>query len=154
MDIIFDIDGTLMNRDHRLHFLEKKRKDWHSFMSKIDDDTPYQDMQNLLFSIYSDDNNRVIFCSGRTDNYREVTLKQLSGLLKLSETPVSIQKEIVLYMRAEGDRRQDDLVKSDLLDKIRIDGFDPVIAFDDRDKVVKMWRERGLRCLQVDRGDF
>ena len=57
-------------------------------------------------------------------------------------------------MRAEGDRRQDDLVKSDLLDKIRIDGFDPVIAFDDRDKVVKMWRERGLRCLQVDRGDF
>jgi len=27
-------------------------------------------------------------------------------------------------------------------------------VFDDRDKVVKMWRNQGLRCCQVAEGDF
>jgi hypothetical protein len=27
-------------------------------------------------------------------------------------------------------------------------------VFDDRDKVVKMWRENGINCFQVAPGDF
>jgi len=27
-------------------------------------------------------------------------------------------------------------------------------ALDDRQQVVDMWRERGIRCLQVAKGDF
>jgi hypothetical protein len=36
-------------------------------------------------------------------------------------------------------------------------GFTPENTFlvlDDRDQVVKMWRERGFRCLQVANGNF
>ena len=43
-------------------------------------------------------------------------------------------------------------MKSDLYDQILKDGFKPKIVFEDRESVVKMWRGRGLRCLQVAEG--
>ena len=46
------------------------------------------------------------------------------------------------------------MIKSDLYDQIIEDGFRPAIVFDDRESVVKMWRGRGLRCLQVAEGNF
>jgi hypothetical protein len=33
-------------------------------------------------------------------------------------------------------------------------GFDPTMAFDDRQQVVDMWRRHGLTVMQVDIGDF
>ena len=59
-----------------------------------------------------------------------------------------------IYMRAEKDYRSDDIIKSELLDQILNDGYEPVMVFDDRDQVVKMWRERGLICAQVAEGNF
>ena len=35
MDFICDIDGTLMNIDHRRHFVEGDKKDWKSFEDNI-----------------------------------------------------------------------------------------------------------------------
>jgi hypothetical protein len=37
---------------------------------------------------------------------------------------------------------------------MRKDGFNPVMAVDDRQQVVDMFRAEGLRVLQVDVGDF
>ncbi|MFL2801403.1 MAG: hypothetical protein ACJ0DD_01390 [Paracoccaceae bacterium] len=50
--------------------------------------------------------------------------------------------------------RPDPEVKSDLYDQMIIDGFKPIIVFDDRASVVNMWRSRGLRCLQCAPGNF
>lgn len=33
-------------------------------------------------------------------------------------------------------------------------GYEPIMAFDDRDRVVKMWRDAGIPCAQVAPGDF
>ena len=41
-----------------------------------------------------------------------------------------------------------------MLLKMRQDGFDPTIVFDDRKSVVEMWRSRELFVFQVDDGDF
>jgi hypothetical protein len=41
-----------------------------------------------------------------------------------------------------------------MLELIQFLGFEPTLSFDDRDRVVKMWREEGIRCFQVDYGDF
>jgi hypothetical protein len=57
-------------------------------------------------------------------------------------------------MRPEKDRRDDDIIKFELLHKLREDGWDPVMAFDDRDRIVRMWRANGIPCLQVAEGDF
>jgi hypothetical protein len=57
-------------------------------------------------------------------------------------------------MRPKGDYRDDGVIKFELLQKIREDGFNPTIAFDDRNRVVDMWRTNGIICAQVAPGDF
>ena len=42
----------------------------------------------------------------------------------------------------------------ELLEQMRLDGWDPGMAFDDRSRVVKAWREAGIPCAQVAEGDF
>ena len=59
-----------------------------------------------------------------------------------------------LFMRKAGDRRDDSVIKKEMLVQLRIAGFNPVMVFEDRDRVVKMWRENGVRCMQVANGDF
>ena len=59
-----------------------------------------------------------------------------------------------MLMRRTKDYRSDDIVKKEMLDEMRAIGYNPTLVFDDRDRVVKMWRENGLRCFQVAEGDF
>jgi hypothetical protein len=60
----------------------------------------------------------------------------------------------MLLMRRDGDRRQDAVVKREALQDIRGRGYHPTIAIEDRDQVVKMWREEGLTCLQCAEGNY
>lgn len=57
-------------------------------------------------------------------------------------------------MRTAGDYRDDSIVKLELYHEMCDDGYDPYMVFDDRDRVVSMWRELGVRCMQVDYGNF
>lgn len=59
-----------------------------------------------------------------------------------------------LLMRKDKDYRQDCIIKKEMLDKLREEGYNPVVAFDDRQQVVDMWRENGLICCQVAPGNF
>ena len=59
-----------------------------------------------------------------------------------------------LIMRKQGDFRADDIVKKELYETYLKDKFNVLCVFDDRDKVVKMWREEGILCNQVYYGDF
>ena len=88
---------------------------------------------------------RIIISSGRNKSQRAITLKQLMGNGLAFDA---------LYMRSDSDYRPDNEVKSQMLDKMRADGFNPTMAFDDRQQVVDMWRERGLTVAQVAEGDF
>jgi hypothetical protein len=55
---------------------------------------------------------------------------------------------------ADGDYRADDIVKEEFLDRILADEYGTQRVFDDRDRVVTMWRRRGLVCCQVAEGNF
>ena len=57
-----------------------------------------------------------------------------------------------MYMRKDGDFRQDARVKLEFLTNIRDEFEDIFLVLDDRDSVVEMWREQGLTCLQVQEG--
>ena len=63
--------------------------------------------------------------------------------------------ETCLTMRQEGDHRPDDIVKREWLDGMLEDDRRRLVAtFDDRDRVVMMWRAAGIPCFQVAPGDF
>ena len=155
-DVICDIDGTLMNVEKRVEYAKKHKKDtdrvmdWDIFLNPmvmLEFDTPNKDVVGVIKSLYHSDweNYNLIITSARNERHRDVTMKQL----KLARVDYD-----AMYLRDDGDMRPDDIVKEELLGKIRADGYKPTIAFDDRNQVVNKWRELGINCYQVRSGDF
>jgi hypothetical protein len=141
--IIFDIDGTLVNIEHRkIHV--KKPKNFKKFYEAIPQDSPHDDIIYLARLLHLNPY-PVIIVTGREEVCRPATEKQLADL----QVPY-----MTLYMRPLKDYRPDYLVKKDVLSKIRLDGYEPFMVFEDRQQVVDMWRAEGVRCLQVEPGNF
>jgi hypothetical protein len=148
--IICDLDGTLADCAHRRHFVrvpEGQKKNWPAFFAGIKDDTPNGFCVDILKRFYPD--HRIVFCSGRGEEQRESTDTWLKQYL-----PYPVYVKAPLYMRMNGDSRQDAIVKEIILDFEILTRFTPYFMLDDRDQVVEMWRKRGFVCLQVAEGDF
>ena len=163
-DIICDVDGTLMNVEKRVQWAKKHKKDtdrvmnWDMFLDPLvmlEFDRPNIDVCSVINALYSEgidanaptttNSNRIIITSARNERHRDVTIKQLQLAGVYFDA---------MYLRDDGDMRPDDIVKEELLDKIRGDGYEPIIAFDDRNQVVNKWRSLGVHCYQVRAGDF
>lgn len=143
---IFDIDGTLANRDHRLHHVMGENKDWGSFFTECHLDTPYNHILKLALDLQKSGAANILFVTGRPWAYRSKTAEWLKN--------AGLNVERNLLMRADSDRRPDHLVKLDILEVLKNIGFEIIMAFDDRNSVVKMWRENGVPCAQVQEGYF
>lgn len=148
--IVCDIDGTVADLSHRLKYIKGKPKNWPAFFAGTLQDSPITEIITLMKHLACVGDNTIIFASGRSEECRADTVQWLSnhGL----EKDVNFSE---LFMRAAGDHRQDYIVKKEILDQI-VDkyGKKPDLAFDDRQQVVDMWRENGVRCCQVAKGDF
>lgn len=59
-----------------------------------------------------------------------------------------------MFMRADGDNRNDAVVKHEMYLEHIFDRYTVIAVFDDRNRVVNMWRAVGLTCFQVAPGDF
>jgi phosphoglycolate phosphatase-like HAD superfamily hydrolase len=140
---IFDIDGTLADCSHRLHHIQSQPKDWRAFFAACADDAPIP--HAITLAIHLGMCAQIIYVSGRSDECREAT----ETWLRKYGLP-----EGRVYMRAAGDHRNDDIVKAEILIGLRGDGYRPIMAFDDRDRVVRQWRSNGVPCAQVAEGDF
>jgi hypothetical protein len=53
-------------------------------------------------------------------------------------------------MRASDDNRADDVVKNEIFERDVAPFYNVQFTVDDRQRVVDMWRAKGLTCLQVD----
>ena len=136
---IFDVDGTLMDINHRRKYVEGEQKDWKKFFELMEFDTIRDDVFHMAHALHKD-GYVIIVCSGRNEKHREITEKQLAfGKLEYQ----------ALMMRGDADYRPDWEVKREMLAEIRNSGFDPKISVDDRPSVVSMWRDHGLTCFDV-----
>lgn len=136
---IFDIDGTIADLTHRRHYVRTKPKNWAAFNAGIMADTPIMPVVNLLKSIKSSGLS-IVLCSGREGTMKDKTIDWLSNH--------SIPWD-GFYIRGIKDYRNDDIIKSELLDQILEDGWNPIAVVDDRPRVVRMWRSRGLYVFDV-----
>lgn len=145
MDIIVDIDGTLADLSHRLHFIaDPKKKDWDGFFAAAVDDKPIGPVVDMVLGLSQ--SCRLVIVTGRPEWTRNATQVWLRDHAGLNGYP--------LYMRATEDRRDDSIVKLEILKQIRADGYRPELAIDDRKRVVAMWRKAGITCAQVADGDY
>jgi predicted kinase len=131
--ILCDIDGTIALHNDRNPF------DY----NKASEDTFDPRMKVLLNGISQ--SYKIIFFSGRSEDAREVTHKWLED---------NGFGEHQLYMRKHNDFRSDDIVKKEMYFEYIQPKYNVACVFDDRDKVVKMWRDLGILCCQVYYGDF
>lgn len=191
--IIFDLDGTLANIDHRRHFVDpsynenfppvytvdkdlnqhldgyenpltgkKFKPDWKAFNEACDMDEHIVPAHQLYCALNAFGYEIEIW-SGRSESVKEKTMDWLDkwGILKEPK------------MRPIGDFTPDDQLKERWLDEyianmwpklLRPAGIehkdtyhrkDPIeFVFDDRPKVIRMWRRRGIfvfNCCQHDK---
>ena len=139
--ILCDIDGTIADLTHRLHYVNNGNRDWDSFFASVGDDKFRESIWRQVIEDAEANDAVVIFLSGRSDITRNDTEEWLESYVEF--------KPLVL-MRREFDRRPDTDVKRDIYDWHFRD-YNIVRIYDDRPRLVKMWREKGLDC--VDCGD-
>ncbi len=169
--IIFDLDGTLADCEHRRHFVEpskdlhylksddqgnyshiltgrKWRPDWQAFYEACDKDTPIRPVIEGLWSLKDYDHHIEIW-SGRCESVRQKTIDWLK-----SNVDHGVDWDSILRMRPVGDSKPDDVLKERWLNDHIAGGGKPIqMVFDDRPKVIRMWRRRCIfvfNCCQHD----
>lgn len=139
--IIVDLDGTLAKNVTGREF-------WGKGLERVYEDE-VNELLNSLIRHYADDlGHEIIFMSGRNEWAREKTVRWLEN--KADWNP----DEYLLFMRADGDMRKDFEVKAELFDQHVRGKYNVLMAFDDRDQIVRLWRDMGLICYQVADGAF
>lgn len=135
--IIVDIDGTLAHMDGRspydptLYHTDK----FDYVVARVAQ--AYADQESAL----------IILLSGRDEQYADETRAWLD---KYRED-FGYDR---LYMRPIGDTRNDAIVKNELFEKYIAGKYNVDFVLDDRNRVVDMWRAKGLKVLQVADGNF
>lgn len=127
---------------------KKFKPDWRAFFAACTDDLPNNpviDTMTALVNAGAD----VWIWSGRSAEVMEQTKAWLQDNLS------GYSEDCELCMRLEGDFTPDEELKAAWLDGLSAyDRRRLVAVFDDRDKVVAMWRSKGVACFQVAPGGF
>lgn len=181
--IIFDLDGTLADCEHRRHFVDsslpcptrekaeefirtgcKWKPNWKEFFEACDKDSPIEaviDLWNQQISLGMMDIHQI--WSGRCESMRDKTEKWLDKHL-LCFNPKNLK------MRPVGDNTPDDELKErwfyeyydslfPKLDKDAIEGTeyhrkDKIdFIFDAHAKSIKMWRRKGIFVFDCNQDD-
>lgn len=146
--IVCDLDGTLCNIDHRLHYVKQENPDWDSFFDACVDDTPNQWCVSIIEAMYAKGYG-IVFVSGRSDKVAVKTRKWLIEKVGI----LNIAYDYELFMRPDGDHQPDDKLKEQIYEQ-HLKDRDTLFVLDDRKKVVDMWRSKGLTVLQCAEGEF
>jgi uncharacterized HAD superfamily protein len=142
MDYIFDIDDTLSDSSHRAHWISKDNPDrnWGVYYKLLTEDSPIKPVVTILQNLY-DNGNRIVLCTGRPEEYRDITVSWLE------KHNISAHD---LYMRQKSETGlRNAQAKQIMLSRIRSAGYDPVAVFEDNPLSVQMWKESGLTVLQI-----
>jgi uncharacterized HAD superfamily protein len=137
---LFDIDGTIANIDHRLHYLRRETINWNEFEEQSEYDLPIPATVAMLRAL-SQSGVQIWLWTGRTSHVEAMT-------------KVWLERHSIPYhqllMRPEGTFLNASTLKKrwlhDAVPKERV-----ICAFEDEVKVVEMLTSEGLVVFQVKR---
>lgn len=150
---IVDIDGTLADLTHRLHYLQETPKNHEEFFHDAVMDSPIESIWKAV-RILKASGHCVIILSGRPANTGNDTESWLLAEQYMTESLEPLPFDHLL-MRQTGDHKPDDQVKRQLFEMmlkagLKIESIKVVI--DDRESVCALWREFKLPLIQVEAG--
>jgi predicted kinase len=144
--IISDLDGTLAIFDNR-------RNPYDASNCDVVDEVNVAVLNTIWINVVTNDTigplhelpSKVFFFSGRTDLYKEPTVRFLKEKCYVKEDDPTFE----LVMRKEGDSRADNILKKEMYDTHIAGKYNVAFVFDDRMKVIKMWKSLGLPVFNV-----
>ena len=131
--VVFDIDGTLSDRRHRLHYLEGK-KNWKGFFKEIVNDPPIKSTV-IELDKHLKKGRSILFLTGRPEQYRKETERWLK-----ENTPAV---EYQLIMRADK-HHEKDLIFKERIYNTELKDLKIYKVYDDNDELLMMWKSKGL----------
>lgn len=140
--VVVDLDGTLANVDHRRPLIKGKRRDWDAFHRACVDDPPNEWCVRLVQALRAA-GLTIELVSGRSQEVQDLTATWLERTFGGSLDGINL-----VLLRPRGSA-----VKDTELKRRWLHGFGKekiLFAVDDRKRVVDMWREEGITCLQCD----
>ncbi len=158
--IIFDLDGTLANCEHRRHFVDGNKSpilkigeefdkkdlwkpDWKSFNKLCDQDKPIRPVMNVFKNIFESRQDKIMIWTSRCESVREKTLDWLIANLQIYGLHKETLDEI-LTMRSIGDLcSSSDLKKGWFEGNSGVGGYIECVYESDKE-CSKMWNENGI----------
>lgn len=138
--IVFDLDNTLSDAEHRSWLARDKR--WDDFHAQAGQDTVIEPVRRLYQALWND-GEQIVILTGRPQKYQSVTLDWLD------EHRIQCNQ---LLMRPDDNFTQDFEFKAGVLKWLCHEQSlkpEQVVVFEDRDTVVKALRPLGYTVLQV-----
>jgi phosphoglycolate phosphatase-like HAD superfamily hydrolase len=137
--VIFDIDGTIANIDHRLHHIQNKPKKWNDFFKECRFDKPIASTINLLKSFMARDIHVILITGRREEEYED--------------TIFWLYKHVAnhlwhLQMRPIGDYRPDYELKAEIAEYLQNE-YEIIFAIDDKLEVVEAYTKLGIPTLHL-----
>ncbi len=139
---IFDLDGTICDVRHRRQYVATKPRNWDAWNAGLVNDKPHRPVQMVYQALRNSYETDLIIVSGRSDDYKDQTINWLT------DNEIFYDE---IYMRKYKDHRDDSVVKGEIADEI-LKTHNILGVFDDRQRVVNMWIERGIWVFDVGQG--
>ena len=133
--ILCDIDGTLAHMNGK-----RGPFDW----QKVDRDDVDEIVADRLRK-HKQLGEKVIIVSGREDSCMDLTKEWL----EFYNIPYDD-----IFMRKKDDFRKDSIIKKEIFENEINPKYNVLFVYDDRNQVVKTWRELGVKVFQVEEGNF
>ncbi len=145
--MLCDIDGTIADCSHRQMYVQGEgKKDWKTFFSMMDEDTPRLDVIKTVME-YKSKGHEIILLTARPEDYREMTEEWVAKHTDIDP--------LTIIMRNSGDKRPDNEVKQQMFEMYFKDKYPIETMIDDRPVVIRMWQEIGVPVIDVGKGiDF
>jgi predicted kinase len=138
--VITDVDGTIAHMGTR-----RGPFDW----KRVGVDAPDQIIINALRAWntagYEEKPVEIIVVSGRDGSCRKETEEWLDSY--------GVPHDAI-FMRPANDFRKDSLIKKEIYENDIKGKYNVIMVYDDRNQVVDVWRGLGLKCAQVEPGEF
>lgn len=143
--VIIDMDGTLCDVSSIRYFVNPDHpdfpgfKDWESFHGGAIDCPPNEEALTE-YRRAKDEGLAILIVTARMEQWA------LPTLLWLSENDI---EHDALFMRVQNDYRKDYVIKREILEEIKEQGYEPVRAVDDNPAVIELWEEEGIETVKI-----
>ena len=137
---LLDIDGVLCDSIRDEHTEQFKQGDYSVFERNIPNYNCFSWAVSLV-SALAESGHKILFVTARDSAYRAETLAWLSK--HIASDKIYSQD---LYMRSEGDTRDDHVIKRELFEVFK-DRYNILAAIDDNLDNCRLWKSLGITAL-------